>query len=839
MAETRWNPAWPVLKSYESGFLSKIALPLGGIGTGTVSLGGRGQWRDWEIRNRPAKGFQPTWRSGSTQIAPFFALRAAAEGAAPFARVLEGSIPPDAYEGGSGCPVPLHGLPRFRHAAFAVAYPLGQVALDEPGLPLTVRLEAFNPLIPCEPDRSGFPCAAARYVVRNTGAVPLDVSVCGTLVAPWEKGDGEPRQERQSAAGLQGVLFECEGGDSSAPGFGTLALAALAEPDEQSMRTRWPSMGWGDVWLDFWSDFLSDGRLEEPGGTRAPCPVGSLTVSRSVPAGGEMAFTFLIAWHYPNRMDWQGGERVGNYYTTRDADAWAAAARMARELPALEADTLRFVRAFCDSPLPPVVKEAALFNLSTLRSQTCFRTEDGHFFGWEGCSDSAGCCSGSCTHVWNYETALPFLFGSLSRSMREVSFLHGADERGLMHFRTQLPLAAKATAFGKAAADGQTGAVMRLYLDWRLGGGDEWLRKLWPAAKRALEFCWIPGGWDADRDGVMEGCQHNTMDVEYYGPNPQMGLWYLGALLAGAEMAERMGEPAFGATCRRLYERGRPYLMRYLFNGEYFEQLIRPPADPAAIAPGLSVGMGGADLADPSYQLGSGCLVDQLVGQVFAHLCGLNYLVPPENCTRTLKAILTYNFKRGFHDHFNPLRSFVMGDESALLMASYPRGNRPRIPFPYADEVMTGFEYTAAVGMLLEGMTDEGLMCIGAIRDRYDGLKRNPFDEAECGHHYARAMMSWSAVPALTGFRYYAAEGLMKWGSARGVHFWSNGFAWGTLDIRDTAEGAAVKLDVLGGKLLLNALEIAKAGTLAVGRTLAAGDCVEGSIGKKRRATPA
>ncbi|SVD42236.1 uncharacterized protein METZ01_LOCUS395090, partial [marine metagenome] len=54
MSKTALHPAWPVLKTYDRDHLARIALPLGGIGTGTVSLGGRGDLRDWEIVNRPA-----------------------------------------------------------------------------------------------------------------------------------------------------------------------------------------------------------------------------------------------------------------------------------------------------------------------------------------------------------------------------------------------------------------------------------------------------------------------------------------------------------------------------------------------------------------------------------------------------------------------------------------------------------------------------------------------------------------------------------------------------------------------------------------------------------------
>jgi uncharacterized protein (DUF608 family) len=371
-----------------------------------------------------------------------------------------------------------------------------------------------------------------------------------------------------------------------------------------------------------------------------------------------------------------------------------------------------------------------------------------------------------------------------------------------------LPLE-RAQEFGKAAADGQMGCIMKMYRDWQLSGDDEMLRTLWPYVKKALEFCWIKGGWDADRDGVMEGCQHNTMDVEYYGPNPQMGVWYLGALRAGEEMARYLGEDDFARTCRSLFDRGTKWIDENLFNGEYYEHKIQPPKDKSEVAPSLLVGMGAKDLTKPDYQLGSGCLVDQLVGQYMAHVCGLGYLLKPDNVRKTLQSIMKYNLREGMCGHFNCMRSFALGDESALLMASYPK-DRPRNPFPYFTEVMTGFEYAAAVGMLYEGQVDNGLQCIKNIRDRYDGRKRSPFDEAECGHHYARAMASWAAVPALTGFSYSGVEKTMTFAPKDGTFFWSNGYAWGSCSLKRMEKSVSVELSVLHGELNLSRFVLRK-----------------------------
>jgi len=817
---------WPVLKEYDDEHLARIALPLGGIGTGTVSLGGRGDLRDWEIMNRPAKGFTPTRGSAG----PFFAIFVKDAAGRTQARALEGPIDFSQYEGASGSTAVNHGLPRFRQCRFAAAYPLGQVMLADPDVNVDVTLQAFNPLAPADTDTSGIPVAILRYVVCNKTNQALQVSVCGSIpnfIGNDASGQTKDYQGDLIAAGgranrnqyregqnVRGIFMDSEGVAPRAPHWGTMALTTPTQ-GEVTHRVNWISGGWGSVSLDFWDDFSADGKLEERAAGREDAPMASLAVSVEVPPKRAVPVVFLLTWHFPNRMTWtpKGNEqdRIGNYYTTQYPDAWDVAEKVAAQMGVLEDKTLRFVRAFCDSDLPEVVKEAALFNLSTLRSQTCFRTEDGRFYGFEGCGNRGGCCHGSCTHVWNYEQATAFVFGSLAMMMREVEFGQATNEEGMMSFRVNLPLE-RAQEFGKAAADGQMGCIMKMYRDWQLSGNDEKLRTLWPHVKKAVEFCWIPGGWDADKDGVMEGCQHNTMDVEYYGPNPQMGVWYLGALRAAEEMARYVGDTEFAGTCRSLFEQGSKWIDAHLFNGEYYEHQIRPPSDESQIAAPLLVGMGAKDLTKPDYQLGAGCLVDQLVGQYTAHVCGLGYLVDREHVRTTLRGILKYNHRENLYGHFNCMRSFGLGDEAVLLMASYPK-DRPPNPFPYFTEVMTGFEYTAAVGMLYENQTKEGLECIENIRDRYDGRKRSPFDEAECGHHYARAMASWAAALALTGFHYSAVEKSMTFAPERGEWFWSNGYAWGICSMKRSGRRMMVELSVLHGELTLARCELTDYGS--------------------------
>ena len=836
--------AWPVLTHYEGEYLREIAFPLGGIGTGTVCLGGRAELRDFELTNRYAKGMNPPYC--------FFALRAQAEGRPAVTRVLEGVLQPP-YGGAFGVASPLAGLPRMREVALDACYPFARYTLADAALPLSVRLEAFNPLIPQDAERSGLPVAVLRYVLVNQSDCPVRAAMAGSLynfigaeagrgehaatVAPGSLGRllGGNINEVRRGEGLVGLLMRSTKVPAHTPEDGTLALTVLA--DEATCRRTWGATHWNRHILTFWDDFSDDGRLDDPAVVE-PSPegqgqIGSLAVEVEVPAGGERAVTFLLSWHFPHRTaagcGWEttdpAGGWVGNYYARRYADAWDVAVQTAPELEALEAGSLRFARAFAGSTLPQPVKEAALNNLSTLRSQTCFRTADGGFYGFEGGCDDRGCCFGFCTHVWNYEQATAFLFPELARSMRENELQQGTLPGGMNCFRLRLPPGGE--PWPHAAADGQMGLVMKCYRDWQLTGDDAWLRREWPLIRSLLRYAWLPGGWDADRDGVMEGVQHNTYDVEFYGPNPLCGIYYLGALRAGEEMARALGDGEFAAQCADLFRRGSAWIDEHLFNGEYYIQQIRTPATLEETRPELRAGMGETSLANPDFQLGNGCLVDQLVGQYLAHVAGLGYLLDPEHVRVALRSLFRYNFKTDLYEHWNNMRTFALADEAALLIATWPHGDRPRIPLPYFGEAMTGFEYQAAAHMIYEGLVEEGLAVAAAVRARFDGRRRNPWDEQECGHHYARAMASWALVPALSGFHYSAPQRALWLEPMLGGDdfrcFFSVPGAWGTVSL----QGDAARVEVLWGRLALDRLIVGAKTCPVAAVSVAAGETVE------------
>jgi non-lysosomal glucosylceramidase len=104
---------------------------------------------------------------------------------------------------------------------------------------------------------------------------------------------------------------------------------------------------------------------------------------------------------------------------------------------------------------------------------------------------------------------------------------------------------------------------------------------------------------------------------------------------------------------------------------------------------------------------------------------------------------------------------------------------RPVVPLRYCDEVWTGVEYQVAAHCFYEGLDDEGLAIVRGVRERYDGNRRNPFNEIECGDHYVRAMAGWSLLSAWTS------------GRRPGRFPYVAGNSWGTMTVAE--DGSVVR----------------------------------------------
>ncbi|MBN1673945.1 MAG: hypothetical protein JXR37_23045 [Kiritimatiellae bacterium] len=785
----------PAVRRFSGRQLDEIAFPIGGIGTGCISLGGWGQLRDWEIFNRPNKGYNPN--------VCFFALHAREAGRRPEARLLRGR-PQGSYVGdGHGRFDWAAGFPPMRTCTFTGRFPFAELSLRDPRVPLSVCLEAFNPFIPLDDRNSSIPIAIFLFHLRNTAKRP----VTARLFAGLENIAGHPDMRGGSnrtrrTGGVGGVMLENRSHAPDSPRHSTLALVS-PHRDQAATAGAVVGTGHGEKWA-FWRSFERTGlppcRVQEAKNGEKNRAVGGLTLKTRIQPGATATLPVFIAWHSPVSdagSAWRADTDAQGWKTYVAAcfkDAWDVAAHTARHLPELEAKTRLFAKRLYTSSLPGVAVEAAGSQISILKSTTCLRFEDGGFWGWEGVSNKAGCCAGTCTHVWNYAQALPYLFPALARSVRDQQYDLNMDENGRMCFRQPLPPGSKGNPEDfYAAADGQLGGVMRVYREWLISGNEAWLQKTWPKCKKALEYAWLY--WDADKDGVMEGVQHNTFDNEFWGPNTMLSSVYLGALRAGEEMARHLGDERSADVYRRIFESGRAWMDRNLFNGKWYRQIINPNANAHTDRKSNHL-VEGEKI--PRWQYGEGCLSDQLIGQWYAEMLQLGYLYEPAHVRRTLRSIFRHNWRADLDDHATLLRSYAFAGEAGLIVCTWPDGGEPPYPFWFSSEVWCGCEYQVASHLIYEGFLEEGLAIVKGCRDRHDGTRRNPWDEFECGHHYSRSMASWALLLALAGFEYNAHEARIGFAprvSQKDFHvFFCAEAAWGVF--RQNAAGAVFKAEI-------------------------------------------
>jgi len=440
------------------------------------------------------------------------------------------------------------------------------------------------------------------------------------------------------------------------------------------------------------------------------------------------------------------------------------------------------------STLSDYAIDAVASNITVVRSNTCMWLETGYMAAWEGCGEKSGNCFGTSTHVWNYAQTMAFLFPSLERSAREIEFCKETDKDGKMDFRTN-------TVFDLppwnvfASPDGQLGAIIRMYREWKISGDMEFLKKLWSGVKRALEY--IVDNWDKGRSGIMEGKQHNTYDIEFYGVNSMSNSMYYAALKACSEMASAIGDNAASEKYAQIYHTGNIKMDGLLWNGEYYVQKLNDRDD----------------LNKYKYQYGNGCLSDQVFGQMLAHVVGLGYILPEKHVKAAVKAVYNHNFRDDLAEYHNVHRVYISPDEKGVLTCTWPLGNRPKFIVVYGDEVWTGIEYQVAAHLIYEGFVSEGLEIVKAVRGRYDGYRRNPWSEVESGDHYARSLSSWAVLTALSGFKCDMVKKELHFAPKINADdfcsFWTTGIAWGTFSQKkDEVTGKyAYKTEVLYGSL--------------------------------------
>lgn len=833
-------------RTYTGDKTTQIAMPIGGIGAGSVCMNGYGGLQDFSIRERPETTAMPAGFTANSPEAAFAVLHVksagGASGVSGITKLVEGPFPAfkifdQGLQGQGLRRGGFEGFPRFAKCVFKGEFPFGEATLSDAAVPLEVKVTGWNPFIPLDDKNSGIPCAILEYTLRNVSAraVEYEFSYHVSHLAPGCKPD-QAASLNEAIAGKGVFLHNSEA--ANAESFGSACLMAIGTKPESGVRVKamWlRSPGWEfDSMSALWRE-VSSGTFTANDGSNSVDRAGrngaSILMEGRLAAGESRAHAVVIAWHFPNcylreggpekKDDVQGepGCRVAKdgalwrpFYAGVWKDARAVAEYVDANYASLRARTVAFKEALFGSTLPAYVLDAVSANLGILKSPTVLRQENGHMWGWEGCFPDNGCCHGSCTHVWNYAQAIPHLYPQLERTLREMELVRSMDERGHVTFRAAIPDGPVDHGF-HAASDGQMGGVMKVYRDWQIGGDTEWMKGLYPLVKKSIEYGIRT--WDPEEKGALFEPHHNTFDIEFWGAEPMCSSIYLGALSAMAKMAKAAGQDGDAHRYGELAERCAQYIDGHLFNGEYYQQKVeykdlREQSFAKSVAHVDETSSEMQQLLKregPKYQYGSGCLSDSVIGAWMARIYGIETPLDRGHVRSALRSIFKYNFKTDLSQHANAQRpGYAMGREPGLLICSWPKGGKPTLPFVYSDEVWTGNEYQVASHLIAEGLVDEGLTIVKATRSRYEGRTRNPWNEYECGNWYARAMSSYALMGALSGFRYSAVERTL-WFAPRlkarpFAIFFSTASGFGTIALHERT----VKVRVIEGELRIEKL---------------------------------
>jgi len=780
---------------YDAETHNRVAFPLGGIGAGMICVEGTGALSHFSLRNKPDVFNEPC---------TFAAISVVGE---KMVRVLEGPVPGwkkfGAPGSGNGAGGTSFGLPRFAAASFNVQFPFAYMSLGrEISLGFDVDITAWSPFEPGDADNACLPVAALEYMFTST------TNRARQFVFSFNAKNFMAIGKNPSAIRPVPGGFTLWGGSSyNKPEEEGAFCAAVTEPDVK-VNHAWFRGGWWDGLTMAWEDVEQGGCYDRPPvETGEPAPGATLFVPFRLEKPGESKTIVLLLGWYVGKSNLRLGKDpetsafpiVGQtektyspWYTGKFAGIDEVMSYWKANYQSLRKSAERFRRCFYDSSLPPEILEAVSANLTILKSPTVLRQKDGRLWGWEGCSDNSGCCHGSCTHVWNYAQAIPHLFPALERTLRETEFGPSQDEKGHQQFRSALPIRPVQHDF-YAAADGQLGGIMKVYREWRISGDTEWLRGLWPKVKQSLDYCIET--WDPSHKGVVEEPHHNTYDIEFWGPDGMCTSFYLGALRSAAAMGKALGDEV--TLYEELYRKGKKVAESELFNGEYFIQRIEwknlraknPLETKSMVGTYSPEAVALFEKEGPKYQYGNGCLSDGVLGSWLALVCGVGQVLDREKVISHLKSVHRYNFKEDLSTYPNPQRpSYACGKEGGLLLCTWPKGGALSLPFVYSNEVWTGIEYQVASHLMALGMVEEGLQIVRTCRDRYDGRVRNPFDEYECGHWYARAMSSYALLQGLTGARFDAVDRVLYLepsikGDFRSFFSFAGGY--GTVGVKD------------------------------------------------------
>ena len=700
-------------EKYTGEYTSRIAFPIGGLGTGMFCVEGSGAISNMNIRHKTEMLNEPTMFAG-------LYLKGVDNGSI----VVEGQVPdwkkfgqPQSTKGYGGT----WGLPRFKDCDFEVKFPFAILRMSDDELKMDVTMKVWNPFIPTDENNSGLPVAGFEYTFKNKYAKEVEA-----IFSYNSKNFVDIRNGGASIRPIENGFIISQKGTETQP-FHQAEFAIFTDEPETKVNYCW-FRGWSfDSFTMCWNE-MSSGVIKENPANMADAPGASLYVPFRLQPGESKTIRLYMAWYVPFSLVREGlepiddvdvpivpvvnerGEPAGYidtsiqlsdkyrpWYSSRFANIEEVADYWMKNYNTLKEKTELFTDAFYATTLPAEVVEAVAANLTILKSPTIFRQYDGRMWNWEGCGNEYGSCYGSCTHVWNYAQAIPHLFPKMERTLRETEFFVSQAKNGHQAFRSALPIRPIRHNF-HAAADGQLGGIMKVYRDWHIYGNDEWLKLIYSYVQNSLDYC--INTWDPKRKGVIEEPHHNTYDIEFWGPSGMINSYYTGALQAFVAMGEHLEKDM--TEYRELLDKSIDYMENQLYDGEYFIQNIRwkelQASDPTKVqSVNSNYSKEGLDLLEkegPKYQYGKGCLSDGVVGAWLSLVCGLDEAIDRKKILSHLLSVHKYNLKRNLRKHVNPQRStFALGDEGGLLLCSWPKGGKLQLPFVYSNEVWTGIEY--------------------------------------------------------------------------------------------------------------------------------------------------
>ena len=764
--------------------LQYIGMPVGGITTGTLYLGGDGRLWLWDIFNQNQEGIDPKevlWDATGKKVKPRDGSAYIAPPKAEVKRPLEQGFA-FSITAANKTVIKTMDSADWDEIIFEATYPMATIRYIDATLPVEIIADVYSPFIALDDKNSALPATIYSFRIKNKSDQPISVAVVGWLENKVLLSNIKPTELRINrslalgtlAAGVECSLKEITAVHNAQPDYGTLAIAALQKNSS--------------VHTDF-SILVSDESFnaKNTSDTEKPASellLGSVSSFISIKPKGEAKADFVIAWHFTNLKLKPAIQGEGRYYSNWFSTAGDVVKYVQENFSMLSSSSRLWKETWYDSTLPWWFLERTFLNISTLATTTAHRFSSGRFYGWEG----VGCCPGTCTHVWQYAQAMGRIFPSIEKDTRQrVDLGLSLQPDGMIWYRGEM---AKSPAI-----DGQAGTVLRIYREHQMSADDSFLKTNWEKIKLATQYII---NQDRNKDGMEDTPLENTLDAVWDGEISWLVGLCIAAVKAGEQMAIEMNDTAFAQTCTTYVQEGKKNMEALLFNGEYF--IHRP------------------DAVKGRKKLGSynTCHIDQVYGQSWAFQVGLNRVLDPQKTRLALRALWKYNFTPDVGPYIATHkggRPYALAGEGGMVMNTNPKkearpyGEDITWQLGYFHECMSGFEHQVAAHMMAEGMTDEALVLTRMIHDRYHAAKRNPFNEIECSDHYARAMASYGTFITACGFEYHGPKGYMRFAPKMSAdHFkapFTSAEGWGTYEQQKANNGLKASLWVKYGQLKL------------------------------------